>query len=869
MLQSHKLRAENSERIYLLGRCSIVLPKKIKLAPYALKLRNIQRYLYKNVLCTQEISQLNFINTFFPGIVLTEVGKNEECYDIESKSLNVSKTKRGYTSGTNIQINEICGSLFGKNIPEAYKQITPAEEVQKRVAQDLISNSEHIEKMRKTVEMLFLNFSAECYENFEKVFSSYIQNLPTFGRIFNQNDHTDFIIPDLCYQELIVRITTQWNRQDNTGRVNSFLWLLIGSFLGPKVDVLLTEYNSDFTKRIIVLDINDSLKNPISFTNIDKMDENKIMSEYYDLNEELINKFNELFDLYTSSDNRKSESQLINRMEKIKVRNFSCDFFKAQEDFAKEYKPMCEYKKYQRPNLLRTYSFEKESKISGNGKHFSICNPVDVYTIVFEVYKIINMKNYTKYFDVELLKSTDQKREDGRILTTFYVEDPTEHGNQLILFHFKQDKHGNNDMYINNGLLIDDEVKLSKEPSCMPFLYIKSNAYEWEWVDMTPRIAYPNPVMIDLETYTILKPELYYNEEEDKVKGRVRIKRDMSYISFQVRSAEMERALIPLTDLEIGKNYITGNGYGGKVDLYKAAQYLEKDGSPEAFYEIAHIFLDYHDFYDEESALMYLRESADKGYKPAKFEIAVYPNINCTPTEKEISILTEVGNKNYGPAQLLMGYIYEKAWSIDDNLRSSFEWYYKAACDNFLPARYRFENEWSDRKNEKEELYNTFVKSVKSGMGVADFCLGACFLHGFDIKANEIIGESCLRKAIEEGNTSAAYELVDYFETKGDYNKTKFYLHVLLKDSNIQKDVSFLIDLSNCLIDTAIDNENDDFYELAFITLEIAARNGDGTAINNLGWLFENGYGCEKDYSKALHCFEKASSMGKRKPSLF
>ena len=101
---------------------------------------------------------------------------------------------------------------------------------------------------------------------------------------------------------------------------------------------------------------------------------------------------------------------------------------------------------------------------SWKGKHFSITDPKGVNTVIYEVYETEKeyLKKYPKY-TVERLRYTEQLVGELK-RKTFFVEDPQDNGNQLIIFSFAKEK-----VVINNGLLINDQVKISKKP--VPFKF--------------------------------------------------------------------------------------------------------------------------------------------------------------------------------------------------------------------------------------------------------------------------------------------------------------------------------------------------------------------------------------------------------------
>ena len=98
------------------------------------------------------------------------------------------------------------------------------------------------------------------------------------------------------------------------------------------------------------------------------------------------------------------------------------------------------------------------------GKHFSITDPEGVKTVIYQVNKTEKeyLKDYPKYtverldFTEELVGNLNKK--------TFYVDESPKEGNQLVILSFATDK-----VVINNGILENDRVKISKKP--MPFKF--------------------------------------------------------------------------------------------------------------------------------------------------------------------------------------------------------------------------------------------------------------------------------------------------------------------------------------------------------------------------------------------------------------
>jgi hypothetical protein len=168
-----------------------------------------------------------------------------------------------------------------------------------------------------------------------------------------------------------------------------------------------------------------------------------------------------------------------------------------------------------------------------HGKHFSITDPKGVNTVIYQVNKTQKefLNEYPKY-TVERLDFTEQIRGESR-KKTFYVDEPHEDGDQLVIFSFGKER-----VVINTGILIDDEVRISKKPVPFKFDTIYSEEeQEFKEFNYTPNMK-RDICVIDPETTEEIKPRLYFDETENKVKGKCKLKPYKSYFTFEVRGEE-------------------------------------------------------------------------------------------------------------------------------------------------------------------------------------------------------------------------------------------------------------------------------------------------------------------------------------------
>ena len=163
------------------------------------------------------------------------------------------------------------------------------------------------------------------------------------------------------------------------------------------------------------------------------------------------------------------------------------------------------------------------------GKHFSITDPKGINTVIYQINKTKKeyLDKYPKY-TLERLDYTSEIRGDST-RKTYYVDEPIPEGNQLVIFSFGKEK-----VVINNGLLIGDEVRISKKPTPFKFNTIYSEE-ENEYKDFTYTPNLKRAIsIIDPETAEEVKPILYFDEKTNEVKGKCKLKPYKSYFAFEI-----------------------------------------------------------------------------------------------------------------------------------------------------------------------------------------------------------------------------------------------------------------------------------------------------------------------------------------------
>lgn len=165
------------------------------------------------------------------------------------------------------------------------------------------------------------------------------------------------------------------------------------------------------------------------------------------------------------------------------------------------------------------------------GKHFSITDPKNVNTVIYQV-NITDKKEVLEgapKYTIERLEYAEELRENAS-RKTFFVDNPKDEGNHLVILSF-----ANNKVVVNMGILQDDKVKISKKPMPVKFdtLYSEKSPIYKEF-KYTPNLQRPISI-IDPVTTEEVKPTLFFDKETNEVKGKCMLQPNKPYFAFEVR----------------------------------------------------------------------------------------------------------------------------------------------------------------------------------------------------------------------------------------------------------------------------------------------------------------------------------------------
>ena len=166
------------------------------------------------------------------------------------------------------------------------------------------------------------------------------------------------------------------------------------------------------------------------------------------------------------------------------------------------------------------------------GKKFSITEPNGVNTVVYKIN--ITEKEFldkSPKFTMERLDYSENFVGNNK-KKTFFIDEPSPKGNQLLLFSFAKDR-----VIVNNGFLETNKnlVKLVNTPVPMKIntLYNEEDT-EFREFEYTPNLKRPMTI-IDPETTEEVKPKLYFDEKTNEIKGKCTLEAKKTYVIFEIK----------------------------------------------------------------------------------------------------------------------------------------------------------------------------------------------------------------------------------------------------------------------------------------------------------------------------------------------
>lgn len=120
---------------------------------------------------------------------------------------------------------------------------------------------------------------------------------------------------------------------------------------------------------------------------------------------------------------------------------------------------------------------------------------------------------------------------------TFYINNTTLENSadvyNILLLTLSKEK-----AFLNMAVLRNEELMISKEPANVSYRALRTeNSVTYKDVNYTPNFKRPISI-IDPEIADEVKPVLYFDEEANMVRARVKLLPDKSYIALEVQKKE-------------------------------------------------------------------------------------------------------------------------------------------------------------------------------------------------------------------------------------------------------------------------------------------------------------------------------------------
>lgn len=523
------------------------------------------------------------------------------------------------------------------------------------------------------------------------------------------------------------------------------------------------------------------------------------------------------------------------------------------------------------------------------GKHFDLSVDPQYVTVLYEIYLSWSQTTKTKYYFAKKIDSIERLTSDGQKYVTYYVDDPQRDGNQIVLLHF--DKAGDF-VLINSGILIGDKVLISKHPTVLEYNPISSarpreedmfhlgNLLDEEKRDFLHGVSSigeyridPDStiITIDTETYQPVPKEVYF--EDGVCKAKIKLKSGRSYFSFQIRA--QDDSDIVLSNYEIAKCYLYGRGDFSK-DIIKAAELFEEIGDAESLYQLAHIWLDEsHDDVDSlQDGLFYLEEAARQGHIAAKAELVYYlmklldmlpTNEQKTGIDKYHAYINCAVDTELPSALFLAAYVYEKGLFVEKSVELAFTYYLRAAQADNLAAKGRIGLVPVGSCQSEDECRRYFNNSVDT-IGLAEYFMGWFLADDPDVMVTTEDILYFYELAANSGVIPAIRELAEVYMAGNNYIEADPAKAIMWYEKLTDIDDNTAVKLANYYLDgkgCTVSPESD--AKALKLLKETVAKYENGSACNNLGWMYKMGRGCEApDYETALPYFKKAVELGCR-----
>ncbi|MCR5586072.1 MAG: Sec23/Sec24 zinc finger-containing protein [Lachnospiraceae bacterium] len=217
------------------------------------RLNEIGIMIYEKVLKIKKPTNATLLYLLMPELPI--ILADEAKYDYATQTILLpEKNNKLYIPGQsddNDRIRQIVGRLIGTSMSSKEKERSNASLIQKRVASDLVEDSDKLDDLCdyhiQLISGLYADESGQIYDEFEKCINEYLDALSkkeTKKAVTDEN--TLFPFDEFTYDELLNNIKIMWGVDDIASKSKAFTWLVLGASLRENVNRVLKKYNCSF-----------------------------------------------------------------------------------------------------------------------------------------------------------------------------------------------------------------------------------------------------------------------------------------------------------------------------------------------------------------------------------------------------------------------------------------------------------------------------------------------------------------------------------------------------------------------------------------------------------------------------------------------
>lgn len=196
------------------------------------------------------IRQIDMLDLFFPDLFVEEIpaeeGERKEAeFDDQRLMIRAVRIDDSFYIGASRRVSQILGRLNGTAKGNQEKERRTAELMQKQAAEIMCSDMECILALQENTAALLASLNDEEQEVFVYLLGTFLNRL-----MLREEEECDrdilFPLDREVFEGIVYHAFKQYQRENEEGTVNAYLWLLIGSLLRNESGRVLRLFDSSF-----------------------------------------------------------------------------------------------------------------------------------------------------------------------------------------------------------------------------------------------------------------------------------------------------------------------------------------------------------------------------------------------------------------------------------------------------------------------------------------------------------------------------------------------------------------------------------------------------------------------------------------------